>query len=207
MKIIKSIPAFVLIPLSLSGCVSLFPESGPGPKEILLESSKTTTAPMTSGQSPFKKAILAVEQPTTPAFLATRQIAVRRLEGGLAIQDQVSGFIWHDTPSHQLAFEMQQALMSQNIFKGVVPGSMNETSTYKLISHCSDATLDLTQAHPKVVLTLTTSLWHSAPQTLLRQKVFTYAIDISDQNPTTIQKAFGEMLANYTTDLTRWVGE
>lgn len=207
MKTIMRPQLSVFLPLCLCGCVSLFPDSGPAPKEILLESQKGALSTVSTHHKSYKKAILAVEQPSTPAFLNTRQIALRRLDNHLSIQDHVAGFIWHDTPSHQLAIEMQQTLLSQNIFKGVVPGTMNETSTFKLVSHINDATLDLTQDTPKVSLSLTVGLWHSAPQELVQQKVFTYSLDIGDQEPTTIQKAFGEMITSYLKDLTQWVGD
>ena len=111
-----SFVAFLAIPLS--GCISLFPEQGPPPQEIFLQSSVGQGETFENHAKP--KHVLSIGDPQAPTYLRLKTIALSRLEGGARVLDHVAGTQWHGAPMALLQREMLNHSIGLGVFKGVV---------------------------------------------------------------------------------------
>ena len=110
MKIIKAL-SLGLISISLSGCVSVFPEPGDAPKRIIL-APKVIAPP---DRKKVNKAI-AVEMPIAAEMLATNRIRVRNSKGEITTFDSIAGVELQDRLPIIMQKHIAQALAASKKF-------------------------------------------------------------------------------------------
>lgn len=189
--------------LSLSSCISLFPEQGPAPQEILLQSSGAMSVPEVTHRS--HKHILSVGDPQSPAHLKLKSIALERLQGGARVLDHVAGVQWHGAPMALLQREMMTHFIGLGIFKGVVGEGSPLASDMRLETFVDDLSVDLTGQPAKARLRITAILNENNGQGRLKQKVFQFETNVTSQTPGAIQESFKDLLDQYLRALGEWV--
>lgn len=124
-RFLTTVWLLIMSTLPLSGCISLFPESGPLPSQISLEPSVE--------KSKFaSKVVLQVLEPTAPLNLMGTKIAIKKVnEAGLTVYTTAQGQEWTQALPKLFERLMVDHFRSPS-WPGVISASQSIPANYQL---------------------------------------------------------------------------
>ena len=177
----------LMLALGCSGCISLLPNPGPRPKQMVL-SPELKTHQSSFFSTNAKKQSIAVSRPTAGSRNESNRISISHISDGILVTDHLAGVTFHDdlpelVQSDLIRFLQEQGKQDQNQVLAVGMTTHSFYRSHVLETHINDFEIHI-DADKRITATvsMTATLLQSKGRKAIWQGMFTSTKPIKAHN-------------------------
>jgi cholesterol transport system auxiliary component len=189
------------IALLLSGCISVFPDSGEPAKKLFL-----SLCPVDRLKSKPTANVLIVDHPHASGELASKNLRIIRAGNCIPIIDHIAEYEWEEKLPDFMEAAIVSAIEQSNVFKGIAKSSDWVKGDLTLITEIRRFEV-VALSNPRIEVELAFKVVTANEHTLLAQHIFKYEEPIECVALPTILDAYMCAVDQLLVDLTSWLSK
>lgn len=193
--------SILIIALLLSGCISVFPDSGETSKKVFLD-----LCPLEPHMRAPHPHVLIVERPQAHSDLGTKKIRLIRTANCHTIADIIADYEWDDELPNLIESAIIGGIEQGCLFEGVGKASEGIKSDLTLITEIRHFDV-VAVCDPHVRIELAIKVVKTTDHQLLAQKVFQYHQPIECISLNEILDAYSFTVDQFLRDLNTWLAK
>ncbi len=165
----------LLLSLMLGGCISLLPDQGPRPKQIILE-PQTVSVP----NRDLPRGSIAVSRPTAPTLNEENRLVIHYDKDQLNLVDHISGVTYQDNLPDMVQRHMVKAMLASKKFNAVGFATDSFKKTHILESDINSFAIHVTPSRMFARVQISAKLLDHKSRQVIWQKQFMSEAPIKD---------------------------